>query len=109
MDCVDSRLEAAFELAGSQIRRQLSECFDQLDARTGSVVMRKELHALFVQEAILMAQRRFPCNGTLKEAIEAAQVGVARAEPALAERVSVAGLMNAKPRAEKGDEPSWTI
>ncbi len=88
MHCVDPPLEAAFELAGSQIRRQLSESFDQLDARTGSVAMRKQLHALFVQEAIQVAHRRFPDNGTLTETIEAAQAAIAREELALAERVS---------------------
>lgn len=86
MHIVDPRLEAVFELAGNQIRRLLSEAFDQLDAATGDVEMRKRLHALFIQEAILMTHRRFRDNRALAEAIEAARAVVAREEPALAER-----------------------
>jgi hypothetical protein len=85
MQIMDARLEPAFRLAGGQIGRQLSDAFGQLDAGTGNVETRKLLHALFVQEAILMSHQRFPDNVALIEAIEAA-LAIVRGNPLLAGR-----------------------
>lgn len=62
----------ASRIAASHIERHLALAFDQLEAGTGSVEMRKCFHALLVGAAISTAARRFPDNAVLIDTVEAA-------------------------------------
>ncbi|CAM5607739.1 hypothetical protein ACFSUK_05410 [Sphingobium scionense] len=51
------------------IERSVINAFNQLDAATHSVEIRKQLHAKFLQRAIELAEIRFPENGALRCAL----------------------------------------
>ena len=69
---VDSNTMPALGSARAMIERHLSTAFGQLDAETGDIELRKQLHAAFVHEAIVTASARFPHNYALADAIDSA-------------------------------------
>lgn len=58
------------------IERHLTDLFGHLDASTGLVEVRKQLHALCVRQAIITASERFPGNDALTVAIEEALISI---------------------------------
>src|SRR3546814_8723154 len=63
------KLAEALRIANGMIERAVTEAFNHLDAATHSVEIRKQLHAIFVQRAIELAEIRFPENGALRSAL----------------------------------------
>lgn len=67
-----SEIRATMGSARGLIEQQLSAAFIQLEAATGTVEIRKLLHAAFIQQAIVTASARLPNNDALIAAIDEA-------------------------------------
>lgn len=65
-----NQLYEALRLGSGMIDRHLTEAFNQLDATTHSVELRKLLHAVLVQRAIELAEMRFPKSGPLRGTLD---------------------------------------
>ena len=61
----EAEIERTLARVLPEIDRLVCQSLERLDAATGSVAVRKALHARFVQHAIEIAQDRFPCNPAL--------------------------------------------
>lgn len=61
----EAEIERTLERILPEIDRLVCQSLGRLDAATGSVAVRKVLHARFVEHAIAVAQDRFPRNAAL--------------------------------------------
>ena len=65
----DIRVAAAFEAARPVIERVLRSAFEQLDALTPDVAIRRNLYALLIARAVTSAEERLPESKAVREAI----------------------------------------